>query len=249
MIYLKSPQEIQIMQEGGQKLAEIKDKLREMIKPGITPYEIDKEAESLVKGAGGEPSFKMVKNYQWTTCININSGVVHGVPTKHPLQSGDVVSVDVGMFYKGYHTDTSFTVPVGKVARDIQHFLKVGQEALNAAIRQAKVSSKLSYISRAMQEVIEKNGYAPIKALTGHGIGKNLHEDPTIPCFWPDSLGTGDDLAAGMVLAIEAIYAQGSSDVVLSEDKWTIATKDGKIAGLFEETVAVRDKSPLVLTV
>lgn len=249
MIDIKTREEIEIMREGGQKLARIKDRLREEIRPGTVPLELDKLAEKLILEEGGKPSFKMVENYDWTTCINRNEGVVHGVPNGNPLKEGDIVSLDIGIFYKGFHTDTSFTVPLGRVDRETKRFLQAGQEALDVSIKQAKPGNRVSHISRAMQEVVEHYGYTPSRDLTGHGVGRNLHEEPMVPCFLGGGLEEGVLLKKGMTLALEAIYMMGSHEIVVSkEDGWTISTRDGKIAGLFEETIAVTDKSPLLLT-
>ena len=245
----KTTEELIVMREGGAKLATIKEELRAKIVPGAVPQDIDKEAEELIRKAGGEPSFKMVKGYLWTTCININDGVVHGIPTRVPFKEGDIVSLDIGMFYKGFHTDTSFTTPVGKIAPATQKFLKAGEEALNRAIKNAKVGKRISHISMAIQDSIERNGYSAIRALTGHGVGERLHEEPAIPCFWETDEESGELIKEGAVLAIEVIYTMGRPDLVLSaDDNLTISTKDGKISGLFEETVAVEKNGPVVLT-
>lgn len=247
MIKPKTNEEIAIMQEGGHKLREIKETLRSNVREGVTPIELDQLAEKLIFEAGGEPSFKMVRDYKWTTCININEGVVHGIPTKRAFKAGDIVSVDVGMFYKGFHTDTSFTVAIGEVDKETESFLKTGVEALNQAIKAVKAGNRISDVSCAMQAVLEAQGYSPVKALTGHGIGRKLHESPYVPIYWTE--GAEDEIIPeGSTLAVEVIYTLGSSDLVLLEDSWTINTKDGKIASLYEETVVATANGPLVLT-
>jgi methionyl aminopeptidase len=249
MITPKTQAELEIMIEGGKRLKRVKEALRDAVKPGVTPLELDQMAEKLIKEEGGDPCFKKVRGYHWSTCINLNDGVVHGIPTPTPIVEGDLVSVDVGMMYKGFNTDTSFTVPAGSIDKDTQKFLEVGRIALKKAIEATRVGNRISQISRAMQEVLEEAGYTPVRALTGHGVGKKLHEEPQIPCFWPGDLGSGEVIPERAVFAVEAIYCLGKSDLIISgEDKWTISTKDGKIAGLFEETVAVTEKGPLVLT-
>lgn len=248
MIKAKTPEEIEIMAQGGAKLAIVRDTLAKMVAVGVTPLDIEKKAQGLIVKAGGKPSFQMVKNYHWATCININEGVVHGIPTARPFVPGDIVSLDVGMFYKGFHTDTSVTVPVGGIDPKTQKFLETGKGALKAAIHEAFPGNRVSHISQAMQKILEAEGYSPVRALIGHGIGRNLHEEPQIPCFWEGAVEAGEKIPTGAVFAIEVIYTAGSPDLVRLEDRWTIATKDGKIAGLFEETVAVTAKGPRVLT-
>lgn len=247
MIRPKQKSEVQKMVEGGKKLAAIKEVLRRSIAPGITPKELDQKAEKLILRAGGKPSFKMVKNYHWATCININEGVVHGIPNDRPLKEGDIVSVDVGFFHKGFHTDTSFTAPVGKMSGEVKRFLDTGREALRQAISRARAGSNISSVSKAIQDTLEAKGYSPVRALTGHGIGKNLHEEPQVPCFWTKDM-KDEEIPKGAVLAIEVIYTLGSPELVLDKDGWTIVTKDGRIAGLFEETVAAVKDGPLILT-
>lgn len=248
MIKPKTKDEIEIMREGGQKLLQIKEELRKNILPGKSGKDIDKLADELITKAGGKPSFKMVKNYFWTTCININDGVVHGVPNKTAFKKGDIVSVDVGFFYKGFHTDTSFTVPVGKAPKETLQFLDIGKRALRESVHQMRSGRKISAVSKKMQKILEEGGYSPVRALTGHAIGRELHEEPHIPCFWDPRL-RDEIIPEGAVFAIEVIYTQGLPDLVLStDDNWTISTKDGKIAGLFEETVVATKNSPQILT-
>lgn len=249
MIIPKTKKELEIMREGGKRLARIKNELQKMVKPKVRPEEIEARAKELIKRAGGVPSFKKVKNYHWATCINVNEGVVHGVPRGEAFKKGDLVSVDVGMFYKGFHTDTSFTLACGKVGQDMHRFLQVGQKALKRAIAEAVPGNYIANISKAMQEVLEDAGFSPVRALTGHGIGRKLHEEPQIPCFWEGPIENSELTPEGATLAVEVIYTLGSPDLVISgEDNWTIATRDGKISGLFEETVAATVQGPLVLT-
>ena len=246
---LKTPAEIELMLENGRKLDKIKKELKKLLIPGKTPLEVDKVAEGMILEAGGVPSFKMVKDYRWTTCININDGVVHGIPNNVPFEDGDIVSLDIGMFYKGFHSDSAFTVPVGKIPADTERFLEAGRRTLKACIKQAKIGKNITDISKTMQKTLEEAGYNPVRDLTGHGVGRNLHEKPFIPCFYDPARHTGEVIKEGAVLAIEVIYCMGSYELVLSgDDDWTISTKDGKIAALFEETVAVTKSGPIVLT-
>lgn len=245
---LKTNEEIKIMHEGGKKLAQIRDTLGKAVAPGVTALDIEYLACDLIDKTGGEPSFKKVPGYSWATCVNVNDGIVHGIPKKEIVfKKGDIVSVDVGLFYKGFHTDTSLSVGLD-VDADTEKFLKAGRDALNNAIKQAKIGNRISDISRQMQDGVEKYGYSPIRSLVGHGIGRNLHEEPHIPCFVPKSLRPSPKLVEGMVIAIEIMYALGTDEIKYMPDKWTIVTADGTISALYEETVAIVKNGPLVLT-
>lgn len=231
------------MAEGGEKLAKIRDKVTRAVKPEVTGVELDKLADRLIAQMGGKPSFKMVPGYKWATCINVNDVVVHGVPDNYKIKAGDKVGIDLGIYYKGFHTDTSITVG------GPEKFLEVGRLGLKRAIAQAQIGKRVADISAAMQKTVEEAGYSVVRALTGHGIGRELHEEPAIPCFVLGNYGHSPKLIPGMVLAIEIMYNAGSSEVVYkNDDGWTIATKDGKISGLFEETVAITSCGPIVLT-
>jgi len=246
MIPLKTQEEMEIMAEGGKKLARVKNSLKDAVKEGVTAPEIEDLAVKLIQKEGGEPSFKMVPGYSWATCVNVNEGLVHGIPSKSMVfKKGDVVSVDVGMYFKGFHTDTSFSVGISP-EEDTKKFLEVGKKALTKAISEVKVGRHIYDISKAIQDTITAAGYSPVKALVGHGVGRELHEEPQIPCFVPG--GDSPEVKPGMVLAVEVMYSQGSPDVVQEADGWTIAMRDGKIAGLFEETVAVSYEGSRVLT-
>lgn len=255
MILIKKEKEIEIMREGGKRLKLVLVKVLENLKPQVTTGQLDKIAEREILRLGGKPSFKMVPGYSWSTCITINDEVVHGIPGKKQVKEGDIVGVDVGIYYQGFHTDMAYTVLVegtkGKRGDDQKRkFLEVGKRALTNAIMMIKSGNHVGDISLAAHKVIEKGGYFPVQSLTGHGVGRNLHEDPRIPCFFPSGKSIKDTpiLKKGMVLAIEIIYNQGSPGVVLTTDGWIIKTEDGKISGLFENTVAVLDNSFILLT-
>ncbi|MEK7164048.1 MAG: type I methionyl aminopeptidase [Patescibacteria group bacterium] len=248
-VSLKTPAEIEIMKIGGAKLAWVRDQTIKQIKPGVTGLEINSLATKLIEEVGGTPSFSKVKGYKYATCININDGVVHSIPTSQKLKSGDVVSLDVGLCFNGFHTDTSISIPVGKVSAGVTNFLNVGKLAVKKAIDQVKVGNRIWDLSNAMQTTVEKAGHGVVTALTGHGIGKYLHEKPAIPCFVAQKREHTPKIVVGMVLAIEIMYALKSGEVCYkNKDGWTIVTADGKIAGLFEQTVAVTDHGPLILT-
>jgi methionyl aminopeptidase len=247
-IKIKRPEEIKKMMEGGRKIGSIKAKLMAAIKEGVNAEEINSLAEKFIGKAGGKPSFKMVPGYSWATCINVNDGVVHGIPKKDVVfKKGDIVSVDIGMFYQGFHTDTSFSIGI-EPDQKTQRFLSVGRKALENAIGETVAGNRVFDISKAIQSSIEPKGDSVIKALVGHGIGRDLHEGPQVPCFVKGKRDKSPKIPEGAVLAIEVMYAMGGSDLVLSDDGWTISTRDGKISALFEETVAVTVNGPLILT-
>lgn len=247
-VTLKTKKEIDLMAEGGRKLARIKNEIKESIKEGVRASEIEKLANKLIKKEKGTASFKMVNNYKWATCVNVNEGIVHGIPHKHIIfRNGDIVSVDIGLFYKGFHTDTSFSVGLG-VNNKKKRFLENGKVALEKAIEKTQKGNKIYDISGAIESFLKENNLFPIRALVGHGIGKSLHEEPQIPCFTSGKRKDSEDISNGMVFAIEVMYTTHGVDVILEKDGWTISTKNGKISGLFEETVAVISNGPCVLT-
>lgn len=253
-ISIKTGEQIKIMAEGGAKLAMIRDQLAMAVKPGVTPLQLDQLADNLISKEGGKPSFKLVSGYNNATCICVNEVVVHGIPTgKDKFKEGDIVGIDVGMIYKGWHTDTATTVRVEELesrrAGEKERFLETGRRALKLAIDQVKIGKRVADISEIIQKTVEKEGYSAVRALTGHGVGKELHEEPAIPCFKIGEYEYSPKLTEGMVLAIEVMYNAGTAEVVYKDsDGWTIITADGKISGLFEETVAITKNGPQVLT-
>lgn len=252
MIPIKTKAEIEKMREGGKILAKILREVKNDVKPGITTLELDRRAEELIRREGGKPSFKMVPKYRWSTCMCINEVVVHGVPGNFKLKEGDILGIDIGLFYKGFHTDMAETVIVGNHLNDSNHlkkFISVGREALNQAIAAAKAGNRVGHISKAIEKTITRAGFSPVKALVGHGVGKNLHEEPQIPCFLKRKIEETPALKTGITLAIEIIYNQGKPEVVYgNDDGWTIKTADGKLSGLFEHTVAILKDGPEILT-
>ncbi len=246
---LKTPEQIRIMAEGGKILGMIRRKLAGLVNPGITTMDIENLANDLISKSGGQASFKMVPGYHHATCINVNEVVVHGIPDQRKLKEGDVVGIDVGLFYKGWHTDTSVTVGVGKVNQATKTFLDTGEAALMAAIAQARPGNRIMDLSIQMQDGVEKAGYAAVRSLTGHGIGRHLHEEPAIPCFRLGNRSNSPLIQKGMVIAVEIMYNAGAWEVEYkNDDGWTIVTADGKISGLFEHTLAIGDDGPVVLT-
>ena len=247
-INIKTQDEIKTMSEGGKRLAEVKKEVENAIKPGVNAMQIEELVTDLIEKRGGKPSFKMVPGYKWSTCVNVNEGLVHGIPKDSVIfEKGDVVSVDMGIFFKDFHTDTSLTValsPSGKVI----HMLDTGKKALKKAVKMAVPGGRIYDISKAIQDTVEKGGYTPVRALVGHGIGRDLHEGPQIPCFVRGTREKTPEIKEGLVIAIEVMYVAGKEDVKVEADGWTISMRDGKISALYEDTVAITAKGPKVLT-
>lgn len=239
---------IELMKKGGGKLARVRANILALALPGVKTIDLDREAEKLILQAGGKPSFKMVKGYKWATCICVNDCIVHGIPNAYKLKNGDTVTVDIGMYYRGYHTDTAATVVVGAEGQ-VNRFLAVGKQALEKAIQQALPRNRIGHISQAMQQIVERAGYNVARTLVGHGIGKKLHEKPQIPCFLDGEIKATLPLKQGMTLAIEVIYMEGNAEIEQdAKDHWTIRTKDGSRSAMFEHTVLVTERKPIILT-
>lgn len=232
----------------GEKLARVKNRLKEAVKIGTSADEIEKLAVELIKKEGAKSNFMMVPEYDWATCVNVNEGVVHGIPKKEVVfQKGDIVSVDVGLVYDEFHSDTSFTVGL-EVNEETGKFLDAGRETLNKAIEKAKPGNRIFDISKAIEDNLRGKGYSPVKALVGHGIGRELHEEPQIPCYVSGRYEDSPKIPDGACFAIEIMYSPGSGEIVLTDDGWTIAMRDGKISALFEETVIAAEDCTKVLT-
>ncbi len=250
MISIKSEKEIEIMRRGGSYLASVMKEAIAFSKPGVALCQINDLIEKSIKSKKAKPSFKMVEDYHWASCLNINQGVVHGIPNKYCLKENDYLSLDIGLFYQGFHSDMSRTIKIkrheDKKAED--KFLTVGKKALMEAVKAAKAGNRVGHISQALEKTLRAAGYSPVEVLTGHGIGHNLHENPSIPCFLPGTIEETPLLKKGMTLALEVIYAKGKPDLVMREDDWTLETEDGQLSGLFEDTVAIGDKGALILT-
>ena len=248
MIKIKSPKDLEKMQAGGKILSETLSKLIESIKPGVSEKELEKIATFEIEKRGGFPAFKKVKGYKYALCLSTNDAVVHGIPGDYKFREGDIVGVDCGVFYKGFNTDMSQTVGVGKISNGQKKFLQIGEKALLKAIGEAKIGNRVGHISKKIQEVIEGSSYSVVRVLVGHGIGKALHEEPEIPCFLQGKIEKTPFLKEGMTLAIEVIYNMGQSQVNYAGDGWTIKTKDKQVSGLFEKTIAITKDGPLILT-
>lgn len=250
MVHLKTEKEIEIMKECGKRLHAAVEELLPLIKAGMTTLDIDREATRLIKKNGAELSFTRVKGYKWATCLPINEQVVHTPPTKRVVKNGDVLTVDIGAYYQGFHTDYATTFVVGGIHDEkIKKFLEVGKKALGLAIAQAKAGNRIGHISAAIEKEIYKNGYFILRDLTGHGVGHELHEDPYVPGFTSAPIEKTLELKSGLVIAIEVIYSMGSEEIAYEADEaWSITSADKSLTGCFEETVAITDKNTYILT-
>jgi methionyl aminopeptidase len=246
VIVCKSPTEIEKMREANQLVARILDELAAMVAPGMTTAVLDAAAEAKVRAAGAEPAFKGYRGYPSTLCASVNEQVVHGIPNGRPLESGDIVSLDMGVKLNGYYGDSAITVPVGTVSDEVARLLQVTQEALEKGISQVRVGARISDIGHAIQAHVESHGFAVVREFVGHGIGAALHEEPQIANYGEP--GRGPRLAEGMTLAIEPMVNMGRPAVKVLADGWTAVTKDGSLSAHFEHTVAVTKDGPLVMT-
>ena len=255
MIDYKTPEQIKIMQHGGHILASVLGEVMDAAMPGITELELDQLAEKKIRALGGEPGFMKVAGYHHATCFSTNDVVVHGIPSNYKIQVDDVVGIDCGVFYKGFHTDMSESKRIkNQESRskddEIDRFLEVGKRALNEAIKVAVIGNRVGHISQTIQRIVEKEaGYSVVRSLIGHGVGKELHEAPEVPGYLIGNINKTPLLKEGMTIAVEVIYNMGTPEVVLDKDHWTIRTADGKLAGLYERTIAITENGPLMITV
>lgn len=246
MIELKTAEELKTMAEAGRIAGEVLDQVVGHVKPGVSTLELDQLAEKLIEDAGGEPGFKRVPDYYHSICTSINEQVVHGVPKDRVLKEGDILSIDLGVYYQGFHSDTAVSVGVGEISSEVRQFLATGQEALYGAIKEARVGNHVGDISAATEKTLRSKNYGIVESLTGHGVGRELHEEPLVPNMGQP--GSGLRLEDGLVIAIEPIYTNGSPEVYLEDDGWTISSEKASLAGLFEHTVAITKDGPKVLT-
>ncbi len=249
MVKSRTEKELDLIRKSGRISASALKKSLQGIQPGVSCLELEKIAAEEIKSLGGELAFPTVDDYKWATCITINEQVVHGIPTDRIIQPGDLVSIDVGAIYGGWFTDTAWTVLVPSVnGKDPNkdNFLKIGEQALWEGVKYAVEGRQIGDISSAIQSRIEGAGFHIIRSLVGHGVGKQLHEEPEVPGYGKPH--TGLTLKPGMTLAIEVIYSEGTSEVKLEADRWTYSSADGSISGLFEMSVIVGKKFAQVLT-
>jgi methionyl aminopeptidase len=246
MIIIRSPREIEQIRKANVVVAEVLERLRTLVVPGVTTDELDGISEEIILSKGAVPAFKGYRGYPKTLCISINEEVVHGIPNKRKLKEGDIVSIDVGTNLDGYFGDAAITLPVGEVHPEAKRLLDVTEKALYIGIGMAKVGNRLFDISHAVQVWVESNGFSVVRDFVGHGIGKSLHEDPQIPNF--GSPHQGPRLEKGMIFALEPMVNEGTYEVRVLDDGWTVVTADGKPSAHFEHTIAITDGEPEILS-
>src|SRR5690625_370716 len=246
MIILKTPREIDIMREAGKIVALTHEELKKHVKPGITTKELDRIAEEFIQSKGATPSFKGYNGFRGSICTSVNEELVHGIPGNRTLKEGDVISIDIGANYNGYHGDSAWTYPVGEIDEETKKLLEVTEASLYEGIKQVKPGHRLTDISHAIESYVNPYGYTIVREYGGHGIGQGLHEDPHISNFGPPN--KGPRLKEGMVLAIEPMVNLGERYVKTLSDQWTVVTEDGKNCAHFEHTVSVTKDGYEILT-
>ncbi len=246
MIICKSEQEIELMREAGRIVALAHQAIAQATEPGITTRELDAIAERVIRQHKATPSFKGYHGFPASICASVNEELVHGIPGKRKLVDGDIISIDIGACIHDFHGDAAVTLPVGNISSQAQKLLQVTEESLYKGIEQAIIGNRLSDISHAVQVYVESHGFSIVRDYVGHGIGRDMHEDPQIPNFGPPN--RGPRLKKGMVLAIEPMVNIGSHDVRTLLDNWTVVTQDGELCAHFEHTIALTDEGPIILT-
>ena len=245
MIILKTPDEIAVMAKASRVVAEALAVLKDAVKPGVRTDELDRLAESEIRARGALPAFKGYRNYPKTLCASVNEQVVHGIPSKRVLKEGDIVGLDLGAIVGGFYGDSAVTIGVGRIDEKTAALVRVTEESLSLAIEQAQVGNRLSDISHAVQRHVEAAGYSVVTEFVGHGIGRQLHEEPQVPNYGKP--GQGPRLQAGMVLAIEPMVNMGGSAVRVLDDRWTAVTVDGSLSAHFEHTIAIQPSGPAIV--
>lgn len=247
-ITMKSAGEIERMKAAGLLTEQTLKLVGSLVKAGVRTAELNEAAEEFIRANGATPSFLGYQGYPKSICTSVNSEVVHGIPGKYVLREGDIVSVDVGAYLDGFHGDAARTFPVGEVSEEIKKLVEVTRECFFKGLAFAKVGYRISDISIAVESHARAHGYGVVRELTGHGIGRNMHEAPEVPNFHLPMMGRGVRLAPGMTLAIEPMINLGARDVYIHDDAWTVETRDGKASAHYENTIAITDGDPLILT-
>ncbi|WHZ13789.1 MAG: Methionine aminopeptidase [Nitrospira sp.] len=242
MIVFKTPDEVALMARASQVVAEVLEILKGKVVPGITTDDLDRMAEEAIRGRGAIPAFKGYRNYPKTLCASVNEQVVHGIPSKRRLKEGDIIGLDLGAIVSGFYGDSAVTVPVGTATKEALRLIHVTEEALYRGIAQAVVGNRLSDISHAVQSHVEQAGFSVVTEFVGHGIGRQLHEEPQVPNYGKP--GQGPRLQVGMVLAIEPMVNMGTGAVRILDDRWTAVTQDGRWSAHFEHTIAIQPSGP-----
>lgn len=246
MITLKSDSEIAKMREAGKVLARTMREVSELIEPGVTLSKLNQLAERLIVEAGCVPSFKGYRGFPAASCVSVNHVVIHGIPDGYELKSGDIIGLDFGVIKDGWHADSAWTFPVGEISESAQRLLNVTRESLSQGIAKARVGNHLGDIGATVQKYVESNGYQVVREMVGHGIGRDLHEEPSVPNY--GKAGKGIRLQSGMTICIEPMVNEGTYKVNTLADGWTIVTADGKLSAHFEHTVAITANGPEILT-
>jgi methionyl aminopeptidase len=247
MIILKSAKELERMREAGKIVYLTHQELKTVIAPGITTLELDRIAEKVIRGYGAVPSFKGYNGFPGSICTSVNDELVHGIPGNRKLKEGDIISIDIGACYDGYHGDSAWTYPVGQISPEARRLLEVTEEALYKGLEKALPGNRIGDISHAVQQVAENAGFSIVREYVGHGIGQGLHEEPTVPNYGLP--GKGPRLKPGMTIAVEPMVNQGERHVKVLPDNWTVVTKDGSLCAHFEHTIAITEEGYEILTI
>ncbi|MDP2664003.1 MAG: type I methionyl aminopeptidase [bacterium] len=247
MIPIKTPEEIKIMAEGGRILAQIMAELEKRVEPGATTRELDRVAETLILKSGAKPSFKGHQGYPAALCVSVNEEIVHALPSQRKLKEGDIVSLDLGLFYKGFHSDMALTLPVGKVSPETQRLIRATKKALKRGIKKSRLGNTFGDIGNTIQRHVESQGFNVVRDLCGHGIGRELHEDPQIMNYGKRK--TGEKIKEGMVFCLEPMVTVGDWQIKKSKDGHGFETADGSLSCHFEHTIAVTGNGTKILTV
>ncbi len=246
MVTLKSARELEAMRRSGKITAKVLTDLMKAVRPGITTLYLDEMAERGIRGLGGIPTFKGYHGFSGSICASVNDEVVHGIPGDRVLRDGDLLSIDIGTTFEGYVSDTAVTVAVGTIPQNARRLLEVTQECLMVGIAAMQKGNRVGDIGAAVQQHAESNGYGVVRELVGHGVGREMHEEPQVPNY--GKAGAGMELRPGLVLAIEPMITEGDYAVEILKDGWTVVTEDGKLAAHFEHTIAVTETGPKILT-
>lgn len=246
MIVIKKPPEVQAMRECGRAAARAMSEMSKIVRPGVTTAELNETGERVLAEFGATPSFKGYRGFPAAVCISVNEEVVHGIPGARQLREGDIVSLDIGAYLNGFHTDHAWTFGVGEISDGVRRLLNVTRESLNQGIAQARPGKRIGDISSTIQSYVERNGYSIVRDLTGHGIGRDLHEEPSVPNF--GRAGSGPKIQPGMTFCVEPMVCEGKHQVKTLDDHWTVVTADGSLAAHYEHTILITESGPEILT-